>query len=82
MKNQRQKLEAMTRLKIEKVLTENMKCKFLKNILKSLNELEMKIMLEGIKERLRIVKESVDEEMRIKQQLYDKNLQAIKEKKL
>ena len=77
---QRQKLEAMARLKIEQGSDRDYEMQILEKHLKSLNELEMKIMLEGIKERLRIVKESVDEEMRIKQQLYDKNLQAIKDR--
>jgi len=77
---QRQKLEAMTRLKIEQGSDREYEIRILEKHLKSLNELEMKIMLEGIKERLAIVKRSVDEEMRIKQQLYDKNLQAIKDR--
>ena len=77
---QRQKLEAMTRLKIEQGSDREYEMRILEKHLKDLNSLEMKIMLEGIKERLRIVKESVDEEMRIKQQLYDKNLQAIKDR--
>jgi len=77
---QRQKLEAMARLKIEQGSDRDYEMQILEKHLKSLNELEMKIMLEGIKERLAIVKQSVDEEMRIKQQLYDKNLQAIKDR--
>ena len=77
---QRQKLEAMARLKIEQGSDREYEMQILEKHLKSLNELEMKIMLEGIQERLRIVKQSVDEEMRIKQALYDKNLQAIKDR--
>ena len=77
---QRQKLEAMTRLKIEQGSDREYEMRILEKHLKDLNSLEEKIMLEGIKERLRIVKESVDEEIRIKQQLYDKNLQAIKDR--
>ncbi|BAQ90852.1 tape measure protein [uncultured Mediterranean phage uvMED] len=77
---QRQKLEAMARLKIEQGSDREYEMQILEKHLKTLNELEMKIMLEGIKERLAIVKASVDEEMRIKQALYDKNLQAIKDR--
>jgi hypothetical protein len=77
---QRQKLEAMARLKILQGSDKEYEMQILEKHLKTLNELEMKITLEGIKERLRIVKESVDEEMRMKEALYDKNLQAIKDR--
>ena len=77
---QRQKLEAMARLKIEQGSDREYEMQILEKHLKTLNELEMKIMLEGIKERLAIVKQSVDEEIRMKQALYDKNLQAIKDR--
>ena len=48
--------------------------------LKELNDLEIKIRLEGINERLELVKQAAEEENRIRQQAYDKNLQAIKDK--
>ena len=48
--------------------------------LKELNDLEIRIRLEGINERLELVKQAAEEENRIRQQAYDKNLQAIRDK--
>ena len=78
--DQRAKLKGLTELRILEGSDRDLEMQRLEKHLKDLNQLEQKIILEGIKEKLRIVKESVDEEMRIKQQLYNKNLQAIKDR--
>lgn len=75
---QRGDLEAFARFKIDQGSDREYEMRILEKHLKDLNQLEMKIKLEGIKERLRIVKESVDEEQRIREQAYKDNLDAIK----
>jgi hypothetical protein len=78
--DQRNKLKFLTEEKILKGSDRDLEMQILEKHLKDLNQLERKVRLEGIKERLAIVKASVEEELRIKQALYDKNLQAIKDR--
>ena len=78
--DQRNKLKFLTEERIMKGSDRELETQILEKHLKDLNELEMKVRLEGIKERLAMVKASVEEELRIKQALYDKNLQAIKDR--
>ena len=78
--DQRVKLKFLTEQKISKGSDRELEMQVLEKHLKDLNELEMKVRLEGIKERLAMVKASVEEELRMKQALYDKNLQAIKDR--
>jgi len=76
--DQRQKLSAMTQLRIDQGSDRELEMRILEKHLKDLNSLEMKIKLEGIKERLRLVKESVDEEARIREDRLKKNIEEIK----
>ena len=78
--DQRNKLKFLTEEKILKGSDRELEMQILEKHLKDLNQLEMKVRLEGIQERLAMVKASVEEELRIKQALYDKNLQAIKDR--
>mgnify|MGYP003134376563 CR=1 FL=1 len=80
LKEQRAMYETIFLEQINKGSDRDLEKAILEKHLKELNDLEIKIRTEGIKEKLAIVKASVEEELRIKQQLYDKNLQAIKDR--
>tara|TARA_A100001037_G_scaffold119430_1_gene108798 strand:- start:2180 stop:4090 length:1911 start_codon:yes stop_codon:yes gene_type:complete len=80
LKEQRAMYETIFLEQINKGSDRDLEKAILEKHLKELNDLEIKIRTEGIKEKLEIVKASVEEELRIKQQLYDKNLQAIKDR--
>jgi hypothetical protein len=76
--DQRNKLKFLTEQKILDGSDRDLELQILAKHLKNLNELEMKVKLEGIKERLALVKASVEEEQRIREDRLNKNIEAIK----
>jgi len=58
----------------------DMEKRMLEKHLKELNKLEHKIKLEGINERLELLKQAADEEAKIREDRLNKNIQAIKDR--
>ena len=80
LKEQRAMYETIFLDQVAKGSNRDLEKSILEKHLKELNDLEIRIRTEGVREKLELAEAAVKEELRIKQQLYDKNLQAIKDK--
>ena len=76
--DQRAKLKGLAELRILEGSDRELEMQMLEKHLKELNDLEMKIKVKGLNERLDILKQHLDEEARIRADRLNKNIEAIK----